>query len=87
MAMRLSKGLAAIDGVNIWYPTEANEVFAEFPDGAADGLRAAGASFYSWITPGDPSGGKMHRPIASLATTETEVDRVLALARELVAKS
>lgn len=86
MAARLSYGLAAIDGVKIWYPTDANEVFAEFPDGAAEALRAAGASFYPWITPGDPSGGKMHRLIASFATTEDEVDRFLSLARETVAR-
>lgn len=84
MAARLSAGLAAIDGVRIWYPTEANEVFVEFPDGVAEALHAAGAHFYPWLTPGDPSGGRMHRLVASFATAEEEVDRFLALAREEV---
>jgi threonine aldolase len=85
MAARLSAGLAAIDGVRIWYPTEANEIFAEFPNGVAEALHAAGAHFYPWITPGDPSGGRMHRLIASFATTEEEVDRFLALVRNEIA--
>lgn len=86
MAAKLSAGLAAIDGVKIWYPTEANEVFAEFPGGFADKLRAAGAAFYPWITPGDPSGGKLNRLIASFATTEDEVEQFLSLAREAATK-
>lgn len=86
MAARLSAGLAAIDGVRIWYPTEANEVFAAFPDGVAEALHAAGAHFYPWVTPGDPSGGRLHRLIASFATTDEDVDEFLGLARAEAAK-
>ena len=83
MAARLSAGLAAIDGVAVSYPTEINEVFAVFPDGVADRLRAAGAAFYPWVTPGDPAAGRMQRLIASFRTTPEEVDAFLALARDL----
>lgn len=83
MARRLSGGLAAIDGVEISYPTEINEVFAVFPDGAAERLRETGAVFYPWATPGDPAGGRMQRLIASFRTTEAEVDEFLARARDL----
>lgn len=79
-ARRLSAGLSAIDGCRVWYPTEANEVFVSFPAGVAESLRAEGAHFYPWITPGDPAGGTMHRLICSWATTEDEIDAFLALA-------
>ncbi len=78
MAQRLSAGLASIDGVEISYPTEVNEVFACFPGDAAERLRAAGEHFYQWITPGDPANGRMNRLIASFRTTEEEVDGFLA---------
>ena len=77
MATRLSEGLAAIDGVEVSYPTDINEVFVILPDGAAEKLRAIGHAFYPWVTPGDPAGGKMQRLICSFRTTEGEVDRFL----------
>jgi threonine aldolase len=80
-ARRLSEGLAKVDGCKVWYPTQANEVFVSFPPGAADRLRAAGATFYPWVTPGDPAGGTMHRLICSWATREAEVDRFVDAAR------
>jgi len=84
MAKRLSEGLAAIDGVEIVYPTQINEVFAVFPDDIAQKLRAAGAVFYPWVTPGDPAAGKMHRLIASFGTTPEDVDAFTVLTRKLV---
>ena len=74
MAKRLSEGLAAIDGVEISYPTEINEVFVVFPEGVADALREAGAAFYPWVTPGDVAGGRMQRLITSFDTTADEID-------------
>lgn len=79
MAARLSRGLAAIDGVRVCYPTRINEVFAEFPAGVAEELRAAGAAFFPWVAPGDPAGGRMNRLIASFRTTPEEVDTFLDL--------
>ena len=82
-ARRLSEGLAAIDGVEVSYPTQINEVFAVFPDGVADALRETGAAFYPWVTPGDPAAGRMNRLIASFRTTEREVDAFLARVRDI----
>lgn len=81
MARRLSQGVASLPGCKVWYPTEANEVFASFRGDAAERLLAAGAQFYPWKTPGDPAGGAMRRLICSWATTEGDVDRFLAAAR------
>lgn len=80
MAARLSEGLAAA-GAKIWYPTEANEVFVSFAPGVAEKLRAAGAQFYPWVTPGDPANGAMQRLICSFATRAEDVDAFLAAAR------
>jgi len=81
MALRLAEGLAGIDGCKVWYPTHANEVFVSFPPGVADSLRKAGASFYPWVTPGDPASGAMQRLICSWATTAEEVDQFLQATR------
>lgn len=83
-AQRLSRGLAALDGVEIVYPTEANEVFAAFPHGVADRLRGQGAVFYPWRTPGDSADGRINRLICSFRTGEEEVDRFLGLARSML---
>lgn len=77
MAKKLSEGLCAIDGVEVSYLTEINEVFACFPDGAAQKLRDRGAVFYPWVTPGDPAQGKMQRLITSFRTTAEEVNAFL----------
>lgn len=73
-AAKLSASLAAVDSVGISYPTQINEVFAVFPDGAAARLREMGHVFYPWITPGDPADGKMQRLICSFRTGDGEVD-------------
>jgi len=83
MASKLSRGLAAIDGVEVSYPTEINEVFAVFPDGVADTLRGDGAAFYPWVTPGDPADGKMQRLICSFKTTSEDVEAFLDAVRRL----
>lgn len=82
MAKRLSAGLSAIQGCKIIYPTDANEVFVSFAPGVAERLRGEGASFYPWVTPGDPANGTMQRLICSFATTAEEVDAFLADVRK-----
>ncbi len=84
MAKKLSAGLAGVDGVEISYPTDVNEVFAVFPNGVAEALRTQGYFFYPWITPGDPAGGKMQRLICSFRTTEDEVASFLTAVRTAV---
>ncbi|MBU6297744.1 MAG: low specificity L-threonine aldolase [Alphaproteobacteria bacterium] len=78
LARRLADGLGRIAGVEIAYPVEANAVFAWLPDAIAAGLRAKGAVFYDW---GPPQGGRtLVRLVASFATPEEDVDRLLAAA-------
>ncbi len=77
-ARRLGDGLAQMEGVRVWYPVEANEVFVSFPSGVADALLAEGAAFYPWVTPGDPAEGQMRRLICSFQTTDEAVDTFLS---------
>lgn len=81
MARMLSDGLSGVPGCKVWYPTEANEVFVSFPPGVAEKLRAGGATFYPWVTPGDPASGTMQRLICSFATKTEEVDAFLTAVR------
>ncbi len=81
MAQRLSKGLAAIEGVELIYPTDINEVFVQMPDAVVTRLQEAGAHFYPWICPGLPAQSKVYRFITSWSTAEDEVDQLLSLAR------
>jgi len=77
-AQQLSGQLAEIEGVKVWYPTQANEVFVSFPEGVVDKLRDQGATFYPWVTPGDPADGTMQRLICSYATKDIEVKNLLS---------
>jgi threonine aldolase len=58
-------------GAELAHPVDGNEVFAHLPDGLADRLSAAGATFYPWI---DGS----HRFVCSWATEASEVDAFAA---------
>jgi threonine aldolase len=87
-AARLSAGLAALDGVRLAWPTEANEVFAVMPSGLSAHLDRAGARFHGWTTVGlagtDAMPGKgeeLRRLICSFDTGTGAVDRFLAVAR------
>jgi threonine aldolase len=71
----LAAGLAARPGVRLTHPVEANMIFAEWPAGTAERLRAAGAALYSW--PLEP-GREGARLVASWCTTGAEVAAVLA---------
>lgn len=66
-AALLEQHLAAIDGIRIMYPRQANSVFVEMPVTVAAALRAAGWNFYSFIG----SGGA--RFMCSWQTTEGDV--------------
>lgn len=58
-------------GAELAHPVDGNEVFARLPDGMADRLSAAGATFYPWI---DGS----HRFVCSWATEPSEIDAFAA---------
>ena len=77
MAKMLSEGLAQIDGANVLFETQINEVFASFPDGVAEILRSKGATFYPWVTPGVSRDANAQRFITSFQTTHSDVAKFL----------
>jgi len=58
-------------GAELAHPVDGNEVFANLPEGMADRLSAAGATFYPWT---DGS----HRFVCSWATEPSEIDAFAA---------
>ena len=79
MAQTLAEGLAALPGVRLIHPVQANEIFAAMPDDLVDALHAEGAKFYRWIdVAGEPS--PVVRLVTSFSTTQDEVRNVLRLA-------
>jgi threonine aldolase len=60
------------------YPTEANAVFVQLPEAAIDLLRSRGWVFYTFI-------GSGHcRFMCSWATTDTDIDSLLADLRDML---
>jgi threonine aldolase len=88
LARRLSAGLAALPGVRLAWPTEANEVFPIIPAGLDAALRAAGAAYHPWTDLSLPAGERVGpqerliRLVVSFATPEDEVERFLDIARQ-----
>ncbi|HZH25922.1 MAG TPA: low specificity L-threonine aldolase [Azospirillaceae bacterium] len=76
MAARLAEGLAAIPGVRLAYPVEANEVFAELPERMIEGLQARGFVFYRWE-------GRVVRLVTAFNTEAGSVDALLDAARSM----
>jgi threonine aldolase len=74
MAARLGAGLAALPGVSLAAPVEANEVFALLPEALIVQLQQAGFGFYRWQ-------GTLCRLVCAYSTTPEEVDALLANAR------
>lgn len=69
MAARLAERAAAVPGISIEHPVQANGVFARLPKEVADAAREAGYLFYDW-TPD----GRVVRWMCSFDTTEDDVD-------------
>lgn len=88
MAARLAAGLAAIPGVRLPWPAEANEVFPILPARVDAALRSAGFVYYPWASESLPPGTgpekdeRFVRLVASFATRVEAVDRLLATARD-----
>jgi threonine aldolase len=86
-ATRLSRELAALPGVRLAWPTQANEVFAILPAALAEALRAAGAQFYDWYKEALPAeitlGGdeRFARLVTSFATHDGHIEDLCAAAR------
>jgi threonine aldolase len=78
-AARLAAGLAAIDGITLRYPVEANEVFLRLPMRVCEAWTAAGIGLFAATPAGD--GAATIRLVASFATDPADVDRVVEIAR------
>lgn len=77
-ASRLAEGLAALPGVSLAYPVEANELFVRMPETVVAGMEARGIGFYRWSA---EAGGVMIRLVTSFASTEADVEAALSAAR------
>lgn len=86
-AARLSQGLAALPGVRLPWPTQANEVFVVLPADRAAALRAAGFGFAPWSSESLPAGFRIAedeafvRFVTSFATDMDHVEALLAAVR------
>lgn len=78
-ARRLADGLAAIPGVSLAYPTQANEVFVRLPEAVIRGLEGAGFAFHRW----GGADSTTLRLVAAFNTREGDVDALIAAARRL----
>ena len=76
MAARLSNGFAAIDGIELAYPTQSNEVFAHLSRQAIDNLNSTGFK----VTEGELDETAPPRFVKPWNTTVSEVDELLAAA-------
>ena len=87
MAQRLAAGLAALPGVRLAWPCEANEVFAILPRSLDRTLRDGGAVYHPWSPTSLPVGETLApdetlaRLVTSFATAPAEIDRLLETAR------
>jgi len=80
VAARMGKGIAAIPGVSLLHPVDANIVFAAFPRAAHERAQAAGAAYYPMADLSDTEATPA-RLVCSWSTTEADVDAFLALIR------
>jgi threonine aldolase len=78
LALRLGRELAAIPGVRLMAPVEANLVFVAMAERAIEALAAAGVRFAR-------RRGGVVRLITRFDGTQAEVDQFLALVRQLIA--
>jgi threonine aldolase len=92
MAKLLSEGLAELPGVRLAWPTEANEVFPVIPKAMDQALQAAGVQRHLWTEVSLPAdervgpGEALIRLVASFATEEEEVRRLLEIARSAASR-
>ena len=79
MGARLAHGILSIPGMALTHPSEANMIFANWPQGTHDRLRAAGA-VYCDLRP-LPDGRETARLVASWSTVDADVDHFLTALR------
>ncbi len=79
MAARMAEGLAALNGVSIVSPVQANEVFLRLPEAMIQGLFDRGFQFYRWGAAADSEA----RLVTAFNTVPADVDALLSAARTL----
>lgn len=89
LAGQLAQGLAALPGVTLHHPVEANMIFARLPRLMVEALKAAGFEFYAWDVGGAPGDGvsgsgeaQEVRLVAAFNSESAGVERFLATAGE-----
>lgn len=78
MARYLAERLEALEGIELLFPSQANSVFANFPEHALTALHARGWTFYTFIGAGGA------RFVCSWNTTTDLLDGLLADIREVL---
>lgn len=78
LAQKLAKGLVEA-GAQLVHPVESNAVLVRLPDPTVARLRKEGALFYDWEPP--KGGHTLARLVTSFATPESDIDRLIALAK------
>jgi threonine aldolase len=76
MAARIADGLDRLDGAELVYPVQANEVFVRLPEPVIAGLLADGFTFYRW----DGPTGRVVRLVTAFNTGPAAVEALLAAA-------
>ncbi len=79
MARLLVAGLTPLQGTQLLYPVDANEVFVVLPAHMHDALQAAGARYHPW--PSDRPGERAYRLVTAFDTDPGDVDRFLSVAK------
>lgn len=74
-ARLLSDYLCQLDGVELVYPVDGNEVFVRLPELYVQRVRSAGVKFYPW--PGD-----CHRFVCNWSTDDSEIEALAVLLRD-----
>lgn len=77
MAARLRDALAAVDGVEIVRPVDANILFVRFPEALLEGLERDGLLAYDWPV----FGSNVRRLVTGFSTTAADVDALAASVR------
>ena len=84
MAATLAEQLAALPGVRLVWPVQANELFVVLPKPLHERLQAAGAVYYEWPAAGLPAEQRLGddevlvRLVTSFATAASDIEALVA---------
>ncbi|HLW28086.1 MAG TPA: beta-eliminating lyase-related protein [Kiloniellales bacterium] len=78
MAKRLAAGIGGVQGVELLFPVESNQLFPRFPAGVAHRLNEEGFLFYPEMIDG------ASRLVTAWSTTEEEVDQFVMAVRRVL---